>query len=278
MVPAGAIVEEELAGLTGFADARSVALVQIGEKSSDKVWADRERMGQVISNLISNAIKHSPRGGVVEVGVETHSHVDRVIWVRDRGEGIPPEQMQHLFEENYMRNGDSAGPKGLGLGLVICKRLVMAMGGRIWVESRVGEGTTFSVTFPARAPGLREKPDENARLRALILDDEPDVLALAEFHLSAAGYDTFLYHNGMAAYDAAMQEEFDLLLLDVNVPGLTGVEVSRRLREAGRPGRILLFSALIRDDAERLIFEARADGFLPKPFDVDEIEAKIAPA
>jgi signal transduction histidine kinase/ActR/RegA family two-component response regulator len=266
------LLGEEIANFSNQAASQNVTIIQVSDSKQDTIWADRERVGQVISNLINNALRYSPEGGVIEVGARPHSAADMLVWVSDQGKGIEPEKLKHLFEEHYVRGTEARSDRGMGLGLLICKKLVTAMGGRISVASQTGVGTTFSVTFPRKSTEKQAPAMQTVRqLRALVLDDESDVLSLMEYHLVTAGYEVALFQNGTAAYESAMREEFDLLFLDVNVPGITGVEVSRRLREAGRPGRILLFSALIRNDAERLLVEARADGFLPKPFDFDQI-------
>lgn len=269
------LLEEEVANFSAQASANGVAIVQIGAKTQDTIWADPERVGQVVSNLLSNALRFAPQGSVIEVGARALNGAEVLVWVADQGPGITPEKLAHLFEEHYVRGTSGAGERGNGLGLTISKRLVMAMGGRLAVESSPEAGTTFSLTFPMRSREPVAAGRADRAPRALVLDDEADVLSLMEYHLRAAGYETTALQNGTAAYERAMKEDYDLLFLDVNVPGLTGVEVSRRLREAGRPGRILLFSALIRDDAERLLAEAHADGFLPKPFDIEQITAVL---
>lgn len=269
------LLEEEVANFSAQAAANGVAIVQIGSKAADTLWADPERVGQVVSNLLSNALRFAPQGSVIEVGARPLNTTEMLVWVADQGPGITPDKLAHLFEEHYVRGMTGGGERGTGLGLTISKRLVMAMGGRLAVESAPESGTMFSLTFPMRSQKAAGAEEADRPLRALVLDDEADVLSLMEYHLRSAGYETTALQNGTAAYERAMNEDYDLLFLDVNVPGLTGVEVSRRLREAGRPGRILLFSALIRDDAERLLAEARADGFLPKPFDIDQITAVL---
>lgn len=269
------LLEEEVANFSAQASANGVAIVQIGAKTKDTIWADHERVGQVVSNLLSNALRFAPQDSVIEVGARALNASEMLVWVADQGPGISPAKLAHLFEEHYVRGTSSVNERGTGLGLTISKRLVMAMGGRLAVESSPEAGTTFSLTFPVRSQAAVAAEQPNRPRRALVLDDEADVLSLMEYHLRTAGYETTALQNGTAAYERAMKEDYDLLFLDVNVPGLTGVEVSRRLREAGRPGRILLFSALIRDDAERLLAEARADGFLPKPFDIEQITAVL---
>lgn len=265
------VLWEEIANFANQAASQRVTMVHIGEGDEATVWADRERTGQVVSNLIGNALRFSPADSVIEVGARNLSPTEILVWVSDRGPGIELEKIQHLFEEHYTRDLAAASTQGMGLGLIICKRLVTAMGGRISLESEPGAGSTFSVTFSTRNQEKTPELPVARKRRAMVLDDESDVLSLIDYHLKAADFETALFRNGTAALERALQEDFDLFLLDVNVPGLTGVEVSRRLRAAGRGGRILLFSALIRNDAERLIGEAKADGFLPKPFDFEQI-------
>jgi signal transduction histidine kinase/CheY-like chemotaxis protein len=270
-IPTRLILEEEMATFENQAAARGIRL-SLACSDDQSIWIDRQRIGRVISNLVDNALKFSSAGGTVEIGARAFSPTEALIWVRDEGPGISPDVIQHLFETHYMLAREDRPRAGMGIGLTISQRLVVAMGGRISVESAQGRGTTFNLVFPVRAVALPPASGVPPVRKALVLDDESDVLELMAYHLRAGGFEPVLIQNGTAAYEKAMQEDFELILLDVNVPGLTGVEVSRRLRDAGRPGRILLFSALIRNDAERLLLEARADGFLPKPFNTEQIE------
>jgi two-component system sensor histidine kinase VicK len=109
---------------------------------------DRDRLSQVLQNLLVNAIKYSPAGGTVTVRVEAHGP-EAWVTVSDEGMGIPAEELGQLFERFYRTKAAVAGQiKGLGLGLYICRRLVEAHDGRIWVESMVGHGTTVVVSLP----------------------------------------------------------------------------------------------------------------------------------
>jgi two-component system sensor histidine kinase VicK len=126
------------------------------------VAADRGQLGQVLGNLIDNAIKYSPDGGPVTVTVEQRDQVVRFA-VEDRGLGIPPGEQERIFEKFYRLDPDmTRGIGGTGLGLYICRELVHRVGGRIWVESAGGPGSTFFVEIPqepappgARASGAR---------------------------------------------------------------------------------------------------------------------------
>jgi signal transduction histidine kinase len=122
--------------------------------------ADPIRVEQVLANLVDNAIKYSPRGGPIRVRIWPTADGRVGLSVSDRGNGIPPEAIDHLFERFYRVEGAVAGVKGAGLGLFICKSLVEAHGGQISVESAPGVGTTFSFTLPAlaeRADAERER-------------------------------------------------------------------------------------------------------------------------
>jgi two-component system phosphate regulon sensor histidine kinase PhoR len=115
-------------------------------------WWDRDRLEQIMDNLVGNAIKYSPEGGPVAVRIEDRGD-EVVVSVADQGTGIAPESLPYLFERFYRAPEAADGPaKGIGLGLYVCKGLVEAMGGRIWVESEPGRGSTFSFTLPRGEP------------------------------------------------------------------------------------------------------------------------------
>ncbi|HEX9444021.1 MAG TPA: hybrid sensor histidine kinase/response regulator [Candidatus Binatia bacterium] len=114
-----------------------------------KAPADRERLGQVFNNLISNAIKFTPEGGTIEIGAARHNEKEITLWVRDSGVGIPAAEIGDLFEKyRQTRSGRVSKHKGTGLGLAICKMIVESHGGRIWAESAEGKGSTFFFTLP----------------------------------------------------------------------------------------------------------------------------------
>jgi signal transduction histidine kinase len=119
------------------------------------VLADGSRVLQVLSNLVGNAIKFTPDGGSVRIACAADGESARFS-VTDTGPGIPPEQIPQLFGRFWQ--ADSADRRGVGLGLSIAKGIVEAHGGRIWVESRVGAGSTFHFTLPLVAPEAREAP------------------------------------------------------------------------------------------------------------------------
>ena len=110
-------------------------------------WVDKEKLGQVLENLFSNAVKYSPDGGVIQVALETQNGYYHVS-VADQGIGMTPEQVARIFEKFYRANASNATVDGTGLGMTIVKHLVEAHNGRIWVESEIGKGTTVKFTIP----------------------------------------------------------------------------------------------------------------------------------
>jgi signal transduction histidine kinase len=122
-------------------------------------WADRDKVTQVLMNLIGNAVKFTPRDGKITVALEKNGSDYIQISVADTGPGILPEERNRIFSKFYqVANVDKQKPKGSGLGLAISKAIVEMHGGTIWVESEVGKGSTFYFTLPARQPFKLELP------------------------------------------------------------------------------------------------------------------------
>ncbi|MFO0578738.1 MAG: PAS domain S-box protein [Polyangia bacterium] len=149
VVPAE-LLAELLVSQTALAAAASVELTIEPAESLQVLWADRDRLLQVLENLVGNAVKFTPAGGRITVGAKVQDS-EVLLWVTDTGKGVSAEQLPHLFDRFWQ--ADRSDRRGAGLGLAIVKGLVEAHGGRIWAESNVGEGTTVSFTVPlASAP------------------------------------------------------------------------------------------------------------------------------
>jgi signal transduction histidine kinase len=135
-------------------EANLISFETVMQTGLGEVWGDRERAGQVLSNLLTNALKYTPRNGKVTLGVERHSDVGRnsegvCFYVRDTGPGISLKHQPHIFQRFYRVDDSRARSKGgLGVGLTVSKKLVEAMGGKIWLESVPGQGATFRFTLP----------------------------------------------------------------------------------------------------------------------------------
>ena len=118
---------------------------------------DSRRLNQVLGNLLSNALKFSSDGSEIEVGAHGAAGSEVIVWVKDTGTGIPTDQLEQIFDKyRQLSSGKNSGYKDTGLGLVICKKIVEAHGGRIWVESKEGAGSTFFFSLPVGALGRSE--------------------------------------------------------------------------------------------------------------------------
>ena len=144
----GELLERTLDNYLILAQNKNITIRKVVDPSMPPVHADARRLDQVLGNLISNAIKFTGEGGEIEVAVRT-GETEVTVWVRDNGAGIAADEIEYLFNKYHQAsNSRDCGPKGTGLGLVICKMIVKAHGGKIWVESDVGKGSTFYFTLP----------------------------------------------------------------------------------------------------------------------------------
>jgi signal transduction histidine kinase/CheY-like chemotaxis protein len=152
MLDLPSLIEKSVENFLIPAQEKQISLKKTLPLSLPAIDADRRRMDQVFSNLFSNAIKFTPHGGNVEVGAEQSKDGLVQFWVQDDGIGIPAGEIAHVFDKyRQCSNADASAQKGTGLGLVICKMVVQAHGGRIWVESEEGRGSTFYVSLPLQA-------------------------------------------------------------------------------------------------------------------------------
>lgn len=200
------------------------------------VWGDRNRVTQVLTNLVSNAHKYTPAGGHITVAARPDDGFVRVD-VQDTGIGLSSEEQAQLFTKFFRgrnRTGQAAG--GTGLGLVITRALVELHGGQITVSSAPGRGSTFSFSLPATQaiPEATTREPAAAPIRpgalVLVVDDEPDIANLIRRHLERAGLRVLLAHDGAEALRLAQAERPDLITLDVLLPDTDGFAVLDRLK------------------------------------------------
>ncbi|HEX2210276.1 MAG TPA: response regulator [Longimicrobium sp.] len=202
-------------------------------------WADRQpmeadpdRMLQVLTNLLSNAIKFSPEGAGVSVTV-TRDGPDVVFQVRDQGRGIPADRLESIFERfQQVDSSDARDKGGTGLGLAICRSIVQQHGGRIWVESEPGKGSTFTFTLPgALEPRPAPANVDGEGPLVLVCDDDASVVQVVEEILRGWGYRTVGVMDGDSAVREATRLHPDAILLDMMMPGMTGSDTLRALRQ-----------------------------------------------
>ena len=254
-----------------------------------RVMADERRIVQVLNNLFSNASRHSPETSPIHVGaVRDGLHV--AISVSDEGRGVPPEQLPYLFRKyaDVVGGDGTRGFEGFGLGLVICKGLVEAHGGRIRAESAgPGQGTRFIFTVPvaeeaAAMPGSSRDPSPRSRnareaTRIVVVDDDPEMLRHARDALTEAGYTPVVTGDPGELAALVRTHRPGLVLLDLLLPGTGGIELMERV-----PGLadlpVIFISAYGRDETIARALEAGAADYLVKPFSSAELTARVRAA
>ncbi|MHB0955452.1 MAG: response regulator [Pirellulaceae bacterium] len=256
------------------------------DNTPDAVVGDRMRLEQVLLNLAGNAIKFTERG---DVQITLHARpqgaeVSLEFAVRDTGIGIPPSGLEHLFEPFAQANASTARRfGGTGLGLSICKSLVELMGGRIWVESEPGQGSTFyfSVCLPLakEIPVNFEAPVAAptatcAPLRILLVEDNAANQKLATYVLQERGHLVEIAGDGQEAVYLTEQNPYDVIIMDVQMPDMNGLEATAAIRKregAGRRVPIIAMTAhVMKGDRDRCL-AAGMDGYLSKPVNAPEM-------
>jgi signal transduction histidine kinase/ActR/RegA family two-component response regulator len=233
---------------------------------------DEVKLRQVVVNLLSNAVRYTPQGEVALVLAWRQQSLR--IEVRDSGIGIAAEFIDSVFKP--FNRGGQAGSKGAGLGLSIVRRLVEQMQGSLAVESEPGKGSCFRVELPSATAPVSGARADDASLRGrrvLVVDDDPDIAQLLEVLLSDLGFEVGLLGDADAALDSVMRDAPDVLLIDVELPGMSGNAVAYKLRAQGYRGQIVTLSANASADAREASLRAGANHYLTKPLELERFVA-----
>jgi PAS domain S-box-containing protein len=264
-------VHKAVRELEGFAGQRDIAVVAEVAPDLPRAVADSDRVQQVLVNLISNAIKFSePHTRVtVSAGLDGPE-----IWVKvtDQGSGIPREQLSQIFEKFHrVDNASTRKTGGTGLGLAICRAIVEEHGGRIWVESEVGKGSTFAFTLLAESAQVDPQlPVHLGNKTVLVVDDDPDIVKLIMLSLEQEGFHTLGATSGEQALQIARTRRVDAITLDLLMPGMHGLEVARRLKEIPVTAEIpVVVISAYTDGHESELVSLGVSGVINKPIDED---------
>lgn len=247
------------------------------------VDGDPDRVGQVIVNLVGNALKFTEPGGSVTVGAAPAPEGGILVSVADTGPGIPADQIEHIFQRFHRVAGETARKGGTGLGLAICKAIVEEHGGRIWVESELGKGSTFCFTLPAAAqPAAEPQPELPAGpggRTVVVCDDDPDIVRLLTMALEHDGFRVLGTTSGEEAIQLCREHTVDCVALDLQMPGMHGLEVAHRLKEdpATRDIPVVVVSAYVQKHETELTLLGVA-GVVAKPVDPGQLLNQIAVA
>jgi PAS domain S-box-containing protein len=283
------LAHESLALIKPEADEKGLSLEVVATPDLPSLVGDAGRIRQILLNLLSNAIKFTEKGGVtIEVGGVTRGGFGELsLSVRDTGIGISSEKMRDVFHSFAQADvSTSRRYGGTGLGLAISKELAGLMSGDISVESEQGVGSvfTFAVRLPIgdspsagpRSTALETKtsPDEfdGSKLRILLAEDTVTNQRVISAMLAKYGFRIEVAGNGLEALEAVKTRPFDLVLMDVRMPEMDGVEATRRIRALNiQQPMIAAMTADVIQETVDLCFEAGMDEFLTKPIRVQEI-------
>jgi PAS domain S-box-containing protein len=254
-----------------------------------RVVADPMRLRQVMINLLGNAVKFTPSGRVDVLMSNARGGSFVRLEVVDTGPGVRPAHRDKLFKTFERLNAEAMiGIEGSGLGLAISARLVGLMGGEIGYEDNPGGGSVFWLELPAchstdAAAAAKLSPPvsvDGPRLRVLVADDEVLNRSIASGFLSMAGHEVVCVESGAAAVEAAAALDFDAILMDVRMPGMNGMEATRRIRAMPGPrGRVRIVAVTAQAFTQQIEMCRRAgmDGHLAKPFKQATLLAALLP-
>ena len=248
---------------------------------------DPNRLVQVFTNLISNALKHTPKGSIT-YGYELTDECHEIkFYVKDTGSGIAPEDFDKIFEPYVSRDAES-NKNGYGLGLPLCKIIVEKMGGHITVDSVLGEGSTFTFVMPfegtvggmnntnttttsnVRTIRISGHANENDTKKILVAEDEDSNYELVKIVLQKR-YRLLRAHNGIEAVTINEDEKPDLILMDIRMPEMNGLDATRIIKEVNSSTPVIALSAYAFEENIREAKEAGCDEFMAKPFKVENL-------
>jgi PAS domain S-box-containing protein len=297
------IIARAVAATTSLSGQKGLAVHTEIENALPTVVGDPDRLIQVVINLLSNAIKFTDQGAITCRARRVDGAIE--VGVTDTGTGIAPEDQGKVFEE-FVQVGDTltGKPTGTGLGLPICKQIIEHHGGRIWVESALGRGSTFAFTLPidrsaqvasaTTAPPrvelaqlveqLRQRiatlePSDGEARTVLIVDDDQSIRALLRQELEASGHRVREARTGEEALAAVKQQRPGLIILDVIMPGLSGFDVAAVLRNDPQTLNIPVIILTVVQDRERGL-RLGVDQYFTKPVSTEallhEVDALLA--
>ncbi|MES2385622.1 MAG: PAS domain S-box protein [Pseudomonadota bacterium] len=271
------LLTQAVAANQGYGLANNVSLALHCEDPGLQVKVEADRLTQVVTNLLSNALKFSPAGGVVEVHV-LRAGLGVRVEVRDHGPGIPEEFRSRIFQKfSQADSSDTRQKSGTGLGLNISRALVERMGGSIGFDSRLGEGTTFFFELPLwRGPA--DAATAAPRARILVCEADLDVARLIAIMLDKAGFDTDLAHSAEQASVMLAAGRYDAVTLDLRLPGQGGGTFLNSLRqnEATRALPVIVISTLTGDGQLQLDHTpSSVSDWLSKPIDEAQLVAAM---
>jgi GAF domain-containing protein/CheY-like chemotaxis protein len=280
------VAERAIAATTSLFDQKALKMIRQIDADLPEITGDKDKLIQVIINLISNAVKFTDKGAVTCRAYREKDEL--IVSISDTGIGIAPEDYAAVFEQFKQVGGDTLTdkPKGTGLGLPICKEIVEHHGGRIWLESEQGKGSTFLFALPINKKVVSERPlhlDELVKqlkeqvaysnlniigdaANILIVDDDDSIRSLLQQELGDAGYHINQASNGKEALEKVRALRPDLIILDIMMPEMNGFDVAAILKNDPQTMDIpIIVLSVVQDKARG--FRVGVDRYLTKPID-----------
>jgi GAF domain-containing protein/CheY-like chemotaxis protein len=288
------VLRRAISATASLFEGKEVSLVEDLPENLPLIHGDRNRLIQVVINLISNAVKFTERGTVTCRVRQDDGEI--LVSISDTGMGIPEDYLEKVFEK-FVQVGDTLSnkPKGTGLGLPICKEIIEHHGGRIWVESRLGQGSTFSFTLPAGPiPELEPQtvdlealigafkaqvaegpfPAGEKPRQILVVDDDAHIREMLRQELETEGYRVQEARDGLQAIGRAKAALPDLVILDVRMPGMNGFDAAAVLKNNPETMGIPIMILSIVEDRERG-YRLGVDRYLTKPIDTATLLGEV---
>ena len=277
------LVADTLRLMKAAADAKDVSMDAALPETIPPVRGDADKVTQVLTNLVSNAIKYTPEGGWVKVSLEVTGDTSVTTCVADSGIGVAPEDQPKLFQKFFRADNSSTREAGgTGLGLVIAKTLIELMGGTIWLESEPNRGSKFYFTLPllletgnAPAPLPVALPERGIGL-ILIVDDDPYVRSLIRHALHRRGYGTLEASDCAEAQQKARLHKPDAVSLDMMMPGMDGLQTLRALKNDRATAPIPVVAVSVLGDPAHGDLMLGLFSFLQKPFTPETLTATLS--
>lgn len=291
------VVDRAITATSALFEGKNVILKNEIQSALPMVVADRDRLIQVVINLISNSVKFSPEGSITIRGTTDAGMLK--LSVTDTGIGIKKEDLEKVFDK-FQQVGDTLTdkPQGTGLGLPICRQIIEHHKGRIWVESELGKGSTFSFMLPLKEASTAAHASDTARpvdmkqllqilnehvelhksdtgdlsgkKTILVTDDDPNIRRLLSSELGEAGFHVLLAENGMDAISILKSTKVDLVILDIMMPKISGFDVAAVIKNDPKTMDIPIMIHSIVDDRERGL-RIGVDRYIPKTGDMSLI-------
>lgn len=278
------LVKQVTSSFQGLTNEKGIKIEIDTTENLPRVYVDEDSIIQVLTNLLSNALKFTPNKGKIKVAIRlTEEPIYGVmVSVSDTGIGIKEEDLEVIFEK-FKQVGTNSNilvdkPEGTGLGLAISKNIIERYEGKIWAESKPGKGSTFYFVIPTSKPKVEKEivlsKEKREKKLILVVDDEPNACKFLNYHLTMRGYEVIDACNAEEAVDKTRVYKPDLITLDVIMPGIGGFDVVSILKNDPVTKDIPILMISIIDEKERG-YCLGANAYINKPINKEELIRKI---